>query len=90
MEASDKRKLRANYVQLVRNIHPEDVTDYLYQERVLNEEDIERITAEPVRAQKARILLSILPLRRKDALSKLLVALKENGYCELADEIEGK
>ena len=60
MDETASNKLRTNHVELIRNLNPEDLTDYLYQERVLTQEDVERIVAGPTRAQKARIFVGIL------------------------------
>ena len=88
MDDTDSNKLRSNHVELIRNLNPEDVTDYLYQERVLTQEDVERIDAGPTRAQKARIFLAILQLKSDNALVKFLEALREKGYEELAAKVE--
>ena len=84
MDHTGIEKLRANYVELVKNLNSEDVTDYLYQERVLTQEDIDLIMAEKTRAQKARKLLAIIPSKTKDGQEKFLQALKEEGYQEKA------
>ena len=88
MDHTGIEKLRANYVELVKNLNSEDVTDYLYQERVLTQEDIDLIMAEKTRAQKARKLLAIIPSKTKDGLEKFLQALKDEGYQEMASRIE--
>ena len=88
MNSLDRRKLRENYVELVRNLNPEDVTDYLYQEQVLSEDDIENIMSGATRAQRMRMFLAILPKKSKDGLIKLLEAMKRSGYIELADILE--
>lgn len=88
MNSVDRRKLRENYVELVRNLNPEDVTDYLYQERVLTEEECETIHSGTARAQRVRLFLSILPRKSKDGLPALLTALRRAGYLELADLLE--
>lgn len=88
MDSLDRRKLRENYVELVRNLNPEDVTDYLYQERVLSEEDIENIMTGATRAQRMRMFLAILPKKSKDGLIKMLEAMRLSGYIELADILE--
>ena len=88
MDEADSNKLRSNHVELIRNLNPEDVTDYLYQERVLTQEDVEKIDAGPTRAQKARIFVAILQLKSENALVKFLEALREGGYDELAAKLE--
>ena len=88
MDDTVSTKLRSNHVELIRNLNPEDVTDYLYQERVLTQEDVERIVAGPTRAQKARIFVGILQLKPEIALVKFLEALREGGYEELAAKVE--
>ena len=75
-------------MELVRNLNPEDVTDYLYQEQVLSEDDIENIMSGATRAQRMRMFLAILPKKSKDGLIKLLEAMKRSGYIELADILE--
>ena len=88
MDDTVSSKLRSNHVELIRNLNPEDVTDYLYQERVLTQEDVERIFAGPTRAQKARIFVGILQLKPENALVKFLEALREGGNEELAAKVE--
>ena len=88
MDDTVSSKLRSNHVELIRNLNPEDVTDYLYQERVLTQEDVERIVAGPTRAQKARIFVEILQLKPENALVKFLEALREGGNEELAAKVE--
>ena len=88
MDSLDRRRLRENYVELVRNLNPEHVTDYLFQERVLNEEDCESIQSGPTRAQRMRVFLSILPKKGEDGLAKLLFAMRQAGYMELATQLE--
>lgn len=88
MNSLDRRKLRENYVELVRNLNPEDVTDFLYQERVLTEEDIENIMVGATRAQRMRMFLAILPKKSQDGLEKLLEAMRTSGYIELVSMLE--
>ena len=88
MDDTVSTKLRSNHVELMRNLNPEDVTDYLYQERVLTQEDAERIVDGPTRAQKARIFVGILQLKPENALVKFLEALREGGNEELAAKVE--
>ena len=88
MDDTASNKLRSNHVELIRNLNPEDFTDYLYQERVLTQEDVERIVAVPTRAQKARIFVGILQLKPEIALVKFLEALREGGNEELAAKVE--
>ena len=83
MESVDRQKLRKNHVMLIRHLNPEDVTDYLYQEHVLSEEDCENIHAGVTRVQKVRTFLKIIPNKSIDAFSKLLFAINEAGYTEL-------
>lgn len=88
MDAADRNRLRANHLELIRNLNPEDITAYLYQEAVLREEDIERIMAPDTRTKRVETFLSILRLKSGNWLNKFLEALKDSGYDELAEKIE--
>lgn len=88
MDAADRNRLRANHLELIRNLNPEDITAYLYQEAVLREEDIERIMAPDTRTKRVETFLSILRLKSGNWLNKFLEALKDSGYDELAAKIE--
>lgn len=90
MNSLDRRRLRDNYVELVRNLNPEDVMDYLYQEQVLSEEDCENIRSGTTRAQRMRIFLSILPTRKSDGLKKLIEAMTRSGYEDLLEIINAE
>lgn len=81
----DRKKIRDNYVELVRNLNPEDVMDYLYQEQILTEDDCENIRSGTTRAQRMRIFLAILPTRKNDGLKKLIKAMTQAGYDELIE-----
>lgn len=84
MNSSERRLVRGNYVELVRNLIPENILDYLYQENVLSEEDCENIRSGATRAQRVRILLSILPRKTSGAaMAKFIESLERAGYVEL-------
>lgn len=83
MESVDRRKLRENYVELVRNLNPEDICDYLYQEGILSEEDFDNILSIATRAQRMRCFLSILPKKGPDAFQRFLEAMNRAGYDHL-------
>ncbi|XP_067937402.1 uncharacterized protein [Watersipora subatra] len=88
MDLQDCKKLREHYVELVRNLIPEDLTDYLFQYHILSEEDCEKIRSGPTRAQRVRIFLGILPKKNSTSMEKLIEAMKHAGYTELAAMLE--
>ena len=87
MDETDRNKLRLNHLELIKNLNPEDVTDYLYQEGILGDEDIEKINVAQTRHQKVRDFLNLLRTKSGDALDKFVEALREGGYGELASNI---
>jgi len=85
MNSLDRRRLRENYVELVRNLNPEDVTDYLYQEQILSDEDCENIFSGATRAQRMRLFLALLPKKGPNSYSKFITAMQQSGYDYLVE-----
>ncbi|CAH1792752.1 unnamed protein product [Owenia fusiformis] len=86
MDPITRKRLRANYVVLVRNLTADHVLDRLYQEAVVTEEDCEDIRAEVTRAQGVRHLLSVLQRKSNPKTFEIFCdSLREATYDFLAD-----
>ncbi|XP_035699861.1 uncharacterized protein LOC118432409 [Branchiostoma floridae] len=86
MSDSHRDLLRKKYVPLSRDLHPNHVIPYLYQEDVLTEEMKQRLDAIPdeMRKKKSRLLLDMLPSRGDKAFDIFKTALDEGGFPFLA------
>lgn len=67
--------LKKAHTALVENLNARGIIDYLYQERVLTEEDYASLQANHLTRSQARELLTLLPGRGCDAYPKFKTAL---------------
>ena len=70
-----RRILLKNRVEVVKDLEPNDVLDYLFQENILTENDIEIVKSERTRRARAEILLDTLPRKGPKAFTKFCEAL---------------
>ncbi|XP_078658071.1 uncharacterized protein LOC144903604 [Branchiostoma floridae x Branchiostoma belcheri] len=89
---SDRHRdvIRKKYVPLSRDLKPQYVLPYLYQEKVLTEEMMEDLDAIPDqrRGYKARKLLDVIMTRGDRAFGVFKQALVDAGYGHLAELLE--
>ncbi|XP_019642141.1 PREDICTED: uncharacterized protein LOC109483547 [Branchiostoma belcheri] len=89
---SDRHRdvIRKKYVPLSRDLKPQYVLPYLYQEKVLTEEMMEDLDAIPDqrRGYKARKLLDVIMTRGDRAFGVFKQALVDAGYRHLAELLE--
>jgi len=81
MDENDKLRLRGNFRYLVGQIRVSDIRDYLFEKRVLTEDDFEEL--EPGRRTErnaVRVLLMLLFKKGPNAYGLFCCALKESGY----------
>lgn len=84
MEDRDRRKLQQNRLALLTDLEALEILDYLYQEKVLSEDDCERIRVKETRNDRCRLLLDMLPSKGPKAFRCFVSAL-ETKYDFLAD-----
>lgn len=84
MEDRDRRKLQQNRLAILTDLDVREILDYLYQEKVLSEDDVERIKVKETRHDRCRLLLDMLPSKGPKAFKCFVTALETK--CEwLAD-----
>ena len=76
MDERHKELLRRNRVQLVEDLDPLPLLDYLCAEAILSVDEVGLITALPRRDSQARKLLEILPTRGPKAFDTFCRALE--------------
>ncbi|KAK3605797.1 hypothetical protein CHS0354_002409 [Potamilus streckersoni] len=87
MDPKDKRSLCKSQVAIVADLEPKDVLEYLLEDGVLTENDVELISNGKTRRERCQLLLSMLPKRGPSAYGSFRKALRaENLYPNL-DEI---
>jgi len=88
MESRDAEKLRKNRVKIVESVDARKLTDVLFQEGILVNEDLEIINSKVTSAERARTLLDILPTRGPRAFKVFIDALsRDSAYPWLAAEL---
>lgn len=86
MDKKHRDLLRKNRISLVQDLEATQLLNYLYQEDILSENDLDSIKAEKTRGVKAEKLLDILPRRGKKAFDVFCQALaKTDGQGHLVD-----
>ena len=86
MNKNHKKILLQTRVNLVKDLEANDVLNYLYQERILSENDVELVKAEKTRKARAEVLLDTIPRKGKRAFDEFVNSLKQqNGTKHLAD-----
>ena len=86
MEKKHRDLIRKNRVALVADLEPLPLSNYLYQEGVLSENDLDNIRAERTRSAQAEKLLDTLPKRGPKAFDTFCCALGEtDGQGHLGD-----
>ncbi|EDO26471.1 predicted protein, partial [Nematostella vectensis] len=63
MEQKHRNLLRKNRVALARDLEPREVLNYIFQEGVFSERDIETVNSLTTRQTQAERILDILPRR---------------------------
>ena len=79
MNKEDKARLQNNRVKLVEELKNDTngILDSLYKSSIVTPDDMERVNAEPARADRVRLLLDILPTKGPDAFRVFISTLKE-------------
>ncbi|KAL3853053.1 hypothetical protein ACJMK2_016636 [Sinanodonta woodiana] len=76
MDPNEKRLLRENQVALVADLEPKYVLEYLLEDGVLTENDVELIANGKTRRERCQLLLSMLPKRGPSAYGSFRRALR--------------
>lgn len=63
METTEKSILRAHWVKIIDNLDPGDIVNQLFQDGVLEQDDIDKIRSKNIRSEKCVALLKILMRR---------------------------
>ena len=63
---------------LVKDLDTNGILDSLYESLIITQDDMERINAQPTRADRVRLLLDILPTKGPDAFRAFITSLEEN------------
>lgn len=87
MEDKDRRKLQTNRLSVLENLDVLEILDYLYQEKVLSDDDYERIKVKETKHDRCRFLLDMLPSKGPRAFGCFVKAL-EKDYSFLADQLK--
>ena len=77
MEEADKLRLSKNFKYIVDNLRIKDVEDELYQNEVINSEDMQHIRAKVTEQDRVRYVLEILPYKGPLGYSNFRAALEE-------------
>ena len=89
MKDIDKLKLRHNCRELVANINVADIQDYLYEHKVLNEDNLDTLINEKSQSKAARrLIVSILPRKGPEAYQVFCDALDECGAGYLVELLQ--
>ena len=83
MDLKHRKLLKENRVQLVQDIDPAEVLDYLQEDGVFSENDCELVLNKPNRKERCRQLLALLPNRGQIAFDAFTSALTKSKYSHL-------
>ncbi|CAL1545398.1 unnamed protein product [Lymnaea stagnalis] len=90
MEAEDALRIQKSSAYMEAHVDGRDLTATLYQDLIIDSDDKEHVESGKTRKDRIRNLLGILRQRGPRAYSGLLMALRTNGYEEIANVIEEK
>lgn len=86
MEDRDRRKLQKNRLAMLADLEVSEILDYLFQERILSNDECERIRVKETKLDRSRFLLDLLPSKGPKAFACFVSALeKDTGNMWLAD-----
>lgn len=89
METENRKRLKKNYCLLVNNLQFNEIQDLLFQENILDDEEVELIEAKPSKKGRIRELLKIL--KEKEGVFEnfcQVLRICEADYSYIADELE--
>ncbi len=88
MLKSHRKILLKNRVDLVRDLEPNDLVNFLYQDDILSENDVELLKAESTRKKRAEMFLDLIPRKGPKAFDAFIESLRqENGTKHLAEAL---
>ena len=88
LKPNDYQKIQQNFTYLCDEVDARDLTDELFQENVLTQDDIEEIEAIPAQGKRTKAFLGmVLNAGPGDAYTKFLAALKQQ-YEHVAQKLE--
>eukprot|EP00112_Aurelia_sp_Birch-Aquarium-sp1_P002495 Seg1276.13 transcript_id=Seg1276.13/GoldUCD/mRNA.D3Y31 product=Caspase-2 protein_id=Seg1276.13/GoldUCD/D3Y31 len=89
MNKSHRKILLKHRLDLTTDLEPNEVMQYLYQEDILTENDVELIKGGRTRKEKVELLLDTIPRKGPKAFNAFVSSLKrENGTKHLADLLD--
>lgn len=89
MNKSHRKILLKHRLDLTTDLEPNEVMQYLYQEDILTENDVELIKGGRTRIEKVELLLDTIPRKGPKAFNAFVSSLKrENGTKHLADLLD--
>ena len=91
MNKSHRRVLLKHRVDLTKDLEPNEVMQYLYQEDILTENDVELIKGGRTRKERVELLLDTIPRKGPKAFDAFISSLKrEIGTKHLAELLHVK
>lgn len=89
MEPENRKRLKKNYCLLVDNLQFNEIQDLLFQENILDDEEVETIEGKATKKSRIRELLKILK-GKQGVFEKFCQVLRncEAGYSYIADELK--
>ena len=91
MNKSHRKVLLKHRVDLTKDLEPNEVMQYLYQEDILTENDVELIKGGRTRKERAELFLDTIPRKGPKAFDAFISSLKrENGTKHLAELLHVK
>ncbi|XP_078608619.1 uncharacterized protein LOC144880368 [Branchiostoma floridae x Branchiostoma japonicum] len=91
MSSANQRLLINNRIEIMNNMQPQEVMDYLIQKWVLDADEVEEIrNTQPTKAKQVAALLDKLPYKYDQAFDIFVEVLKETKHGYLAALLQGK
>ncbi|KAK6176993.1 hypothetical protein SNE40_015189 [Patella caerulea] len=87
MPPEDARKLRNNYIYLQEKIDAADLSNYLFQAFILDDDDVKRIEITDTKALRNKYLLDTLLRRGRRAWGCFVAGLKDCGFKKVHSEL---
>ena len=78
MLKTHRKLLLKKRVELVKDLEPNEIVGYLFQERILTENDVDLIKAEKTRRSRAELFLNTIPRKGPKAFTEFVKILQQN------------